>query len=127
MATSLLDRPPTAAPELRRLPAPKVPCESCGRNIVWATTVAGPNGRGGKNQAFDPYEHPDARVAVYPARRGQLYARALFKDEAVDRPIEYAGMPHAATCSGDPTEPPRYQPPGVADLHAARARREHHR
>lgn len=104
----------------RRLPAGRDICVRCGRPIVWARTVAGPNGPGGKSQPFDPFEDLAGNVAVYPGRRGQLFARALFRDEAVDRPIEYSGMPHAATCSGSPLEPARRLPAEVTDLHTIR-------
>ena len=45
------------APALRELPAEAIArttCDSCGRPIVWAITVAGPNGRGGKLMPLDP-------------------------------------------------------------------------
>ena len=91
------------APALRELPAEAIArttCDGCGRPIVWALTVAGPNGRGGKLMPLDPLEDLAGNVAVtQPAARGQLYARSLFKDERVDRPGEYCGMPHFATCT----------------------------
>lgn len=99
------------APALRELPAEEISrtsCDSCGRPIVWGLTVAGPNGRGGKLMPLDPLEHLDGNVAVtQPVSRGLLYARALFKDERVDRPAEFAGMPHFATCpaTGHPALP----------------------
>lgn len=87
---------------LRDLPAPPLArsyCHGCGELIVWATTVAGPNGPGGKLQPFDPRENPAGRIAItQPVARGRLLARALHKGETVERPLEYIGMTHFATC-----------------------------
>ncbi|XBB66883.1 hypothetical protein ABFU82_22665 [Nocardioides sp. WV_118_6] len=87
---------------LRDLPAPPLArsyCHGCGELIVWATTVAGPNGPGGKLQPFDPRENPVGRIAItQPVARGRLLARALHKGETVERPLEYIGMTHFATC-----------------------------
>lgn len=82
----------------RTIPGPTAECEHCHRTIVWAVTVAGPYGPGGKSQPFDPIENAAGRVALIPRHGGQLFARALMKDETHDDPIEYLGMPHAATC-----------------------------
>lgn len=112
--------PPVNQP--RRLPGTSSTCQLCKRPIVWATTVAGPNGPGGKSQPFDPVEDPDGNVAIRPAARGRLLARALGKDDTVDRGIEYQAMPHAATCARAPATAP-VLPAGVIDLAAARARR----
>lgn len=90
--------PARPRPTGRPLPADSSTCERCGEDIVWAITVAGPNGRGGKRQPFDPHEHPDGNVAILSPRRGRLLARALMGDEQHDPPNEYLGMPHAATC-----------------------------
>lgn len=109
----------TAMAESRRLPGTSSVCQLCKRPIVWATTVAGPNGPGGKSQPFDPIEHEDGNVAIIPKERGRLLARALAKGETADRPIEFLGMPHAATCA----RPPASLPENVVDLAAHRARR----
>lgn len=99
------------APALRELPAEAIArtnCDGCGRPIVWAITVAGPNGRGGKLMPLDPLENLAGNVAItQPAARGLLHARALFRDESFDRPHEFAGMPHFATCpaNGRPALP----------------------
>lgn len=85
---------------LRRIPGPVDTCEFCGEPIVWAITVAGPNGPGGKAQPFNHFEHVDARVALIPGHGSRPVARALHKDEDVVTPIEYRGMPHVATCRG---------------------------
>jgi len=96
---------------LRDLPAPPLArsyCHGCGELIVWATTVAGPNGPGGKLQPFDPRENPAGRIAItQPVARGRLLARALHKGETVERPLEYDGMTHFATCraGAHPTPP----------------------
>jgi hypothetical protein len=91
-----------ASSDLRDLPAPQLArsfCHGCGHLVVWATTVAGPNGPGGKLQPFDPREDLAGRIAItQPIARGRLLARALSKEEQVDRPLEYAGMTHFATC-----------------------------
>jgi hypothetical protein len=85
---------------IRRIPATHETCEFCGQDIVWAVTVAGPNGPGGKAQPFDPLEDEHGRVALIPITRDRIHARALHKGEDVDVPIEYRGIPHAATCVG---------------------------
>jgi hypothetical protein len=85
---------------LRRIPGPVDTCEFCQEPIIWAVTVAGPNGPGGKAQPFNHFEHVDGRVALLPITRDRITARALHKDEDVDPPREYRGMPHVATCRG---------------------------
>ncbi len=83
----------------RRLPGDIVTCESCGAPIVWAVTVAGPNGRGGKAMPLNPREDLGyGNTAVRPGHAGRLLARVLFKDETHDAPGEYLAVPHAATC-----------------------------
>ena len=106
----------------RRIPATTTLCDRCIRPIVWAVTVAGPNGPGGKSQPFDPYEDLAGNVALSPAHRGRLLARALFKDEHVDRPVEYCGMPHAATCAGGHDDRARRLPDDVPGIVTARRR-----
>lgn len=109
--------------EIRILPAPahaRTTCEGCRRPIVWAITVAGPNGRGGKMMPLDPREDLRGNVAVVQAPGGRLTARVLGADELVDRPLEYAGMTHFATC---PTRTKPELPPAVVDLQAERRRR----
>lgn len=106
--TPVVSAPAAATPQpdphgdLRTLPAPEHArsfCHGCGRLVVWATTVAGPNGPGGKLQPFDPREDLAGNVAItQPVARGRLLARALHKDEQVERPLEYSGMTHFATC-----------------------------
>ncbi|NHA02059.1 hypothetical protein G5V59_27090 [Nocardioides sp. W3-2-3] len=50
-------------------------------------------------QPFDPREDLAGRIAItQPVARGRLLARALHKGENIDRPLEYAGMTHFATC-----------------------------
>lgn len=86
---------------LRRLPIDGTAhstCEGCAGELVWAVTVAGPNGRGGKLMPLDPVENLAGNVAVTAPHRGRLLARVLTKGEAFDRPHEYAAMPHFATC-----------------------------
>lgn len=73
-------------------------CEGCGNPIVWAITVAGPNGRGGKLMPLDPGENLAGNVAVTAPHRGRLLARVLSKEEKVDRPFEHAAMTHFASC-----------------------------
>lgn len=107
----------------RRLPGIRTGCPACRREIVYALTVAGPNGPGGKRQAFDPFEDPAGRVAIIPLGRGRLHARALHKGETHDEPLELLGMPHVATCPGAPAGTNPRLPDEVADLAAARAKR----
>ncbi len=112
-----------SAPEPRSLPAPahaRTTCDGCRRPIVWAITVAGPNGRGGKMMPLDPREDLDGNVAVVQAPGGRLTARVLSKDEGVDRPLEYAGMTHFATC---PTRTKPELPAEIVNLQEERRRR----
>ncbi len=108
---------------VRSIPGTASTCQLCKRPIVWATTVAGPNGPGGKSQPFDPYEAPDGNVAVYPAPGHRLRARALHKGEDPATPFEFRAMPHAATCAKAPTGANPRLPAEVVDLAAHRARR----
>lgn len=114
MTADIDPRPLPATPIARSI------CGGCRRPIVWAITVAGPNGRGGKAMPLDPLEDLAGNVAVSVPHIGRLLARVLAKDEAVDRPLEYAGMPHFATC------PARHKPEipaSVIDLKEHRRRR----
>lgn len=87
-------RPLPARDELRDT------CTGCGALIVWAITVAGPNGPGGKYIPLDPVEDLAAgNIAVRPVTAGRLLARALARDEDADRPLEYAALPHFASCT----------------------------
>ena len=111
---------------LRGLPAPAAAhsmCEGCRQPIVWALTVAGPNGRGGKLMPLDPREDPAGNVAV-TAPHGRLLARVLTKDEQVDRPGEYAANSHFATC---PTRTKPELPPNVVDMAEQRTTRRRRR
>lgn len=108
--------------ELRHLPAQPVArdrCSGCKREIRWAVTVAGPNGPGGKLIPLDPAENLDGNIAV-TAPHGRLLARALHKDETVDRPVEYIAMTHFATC---PAGVKPELPANVVDLAQQRDRR----
>lgn len=98
----------------RQLPASNVTsfCHGCGAQLLWAYTVAGPNGPGGKLMPLDPLESlASGNVAVTAPRRGRLNARVLAHDEYVDRPAEYAASTHFATCpaGAHPTPPPMPQ------------------
>lgn len=99
---------------LRRLPEPAVhsACSGCGAPLVWALTVAGPNGPGGKLMPLDPVEDPAGNVAVTAPRRGRLLARVLTATEEPDRPTEYVAMTHFASCPQrcHPERPPMPQP-----------------
>lgn len=86
----------------RRLPARETSrCERCGARIVWARTVAGPNGPGGKAMPLDPDEHPAGNTAVRAGHGDRLLARVLCADEDLAT-AEYRAMPHFATCCGWP-------------------------
>jgi hypothetical protein len=87
-------------PDVRPLPEAIATtlCEGCGNPVVWAITVAGPNGRGGKLMPLDPHENLAGNVAVTAPHRGRLLARVLTKGEDFDRPFEHAGMTHFASC-----------------------------
>lgn len=114
----------TAPAAPRTIPGTRSVCQLCRQPIVWATTVATEHGPGGKSQPFDPIENPAGNVALAPRSKGRLYARALRRDETVDVPLEYQGMPHAATCARAPSTPGL--PAGVIDLTAARRARRRH-
>lgn len=96
-------------------------CEGCRQPIVWARTLAGDKSRGGKLMPLDPIEDSAGNVAVSNPHRGVLYARVLHKDEVVDRPIDYVGMPHFATC---PTRTKPEVPQNVIDLAEAKRKRK---
>lgn len=106
----------------RAVPGVRARCRSCDAAIVFATTVAGPNGPGGKWQPLNPLEDPEGRVAVRPTVIGRAVARTLHRDETHDEFAEMLAMPHAATCQPKiaGTSP---IPDGVVDLAAHRARR----
>lgn len=83
----------------RRLPGEVVACELCGAAIVWATTLAGPNGPGGKAMPLNALEDlAYGNTAVHSPRHGQVVARVLHKGESHDHPLEYLAVPHFATC-----------------------------
>lgn len=125
MSTVTTERP------RRELPGTATTCRACRRPIVFARTLAGPNGPGGKAMPLDLHENPDGNVAVRPGRRGELLARVLRKGEHHDDPIERLAMPHFATCpsrgaraSDERTTPPDLSNVSVlADHRARRARR----
>lgn len=77
-------------------------CTRCKAPIVWARTVAGENGPGGKAMPLDPEPNPAGNVAVRPQRRGELLARVLKADEDHDHHTEVRAMPHFATCKANP-------------------------
>lgn len=70
---------------------------------MWAVTLAGPNGPGGKAMPLDPHEDPAGNTAVRPGHGGRLLARVLQKDEQALTPVELLAMPHFATCGRDTT------------------------
>lgn len=109
------------ATEPRTLPGQRTRCEGCRREIVFAVTVAGENGRGGKYMPLDPLEDVAGNTAVRPGHRGVLLARVLKKDETHDHTSEYLAMPHFATCTRRPETP--QLPPNVVDRQAHRSRR----
>lgn len=113
---------PTTETPLRPLPEAIATsrCEGCHEDVVWAITVAGPNGRGGKYMPLNPHEDLAGNVAVTAPHRGRLHARVLTKGETFDRPHEYAAMTHFATCVAR-IKPAL--PPDVVDLAAERQQR----
>lgn len=88
------------ATETRRtIPGDVVECEDCHAPIVWAITVAGPNGPGGKSMPLNPLEDLGyGNTAVRAGHAGRVLARVLGKDETHDSPVEYLAVPHFATC-----------------------------
>lgn len=107
----------------RQLPGRRSTCRTCQKEIVFAQTIAGENGPGGKFMPLDPVESPDGNTAVRAGHRGMVFARVLKKDETHEPPVEYLAMPHFATCTGE--EPLFEVPAGVVDLAAVRRARNH--
>lgn len=95
-------------------------CHGCWQQIIWARTMAGPNGPGGKYMPLDPIEDPAGNVAVIRTHHGQLRARVLLKDETADRPGEYIANTHFATC---PTRSRPELPLSVIEAQPTRRRR----
>lgn len=112
--------------EPRPLPQPiaRTSCDGCGATIVWAITMAGPNGPGGKLIPLEPLEDLTGNVAVIAPHLGRLVARVLTKDEHVDRPHEYAAQTHFAAC---PARTKPELPPEVVDLAEQRTKRRRRR
>lgn len=106
----------------RHLPGRRAVCGRCKRPIVWAVTLAGANGPGGKAMPLDPLEAADGNTAVRTTG-SRLVARVLGKDETHDSSTELLAMPHFATCPGSPEKPNPRLPDNVLDLEAARHRR----
>jgi hypothetical protein len=110
-----------AAP--RRLPGTLSTCPNCRQPVVWATTVGGPRGPGGKLMAFEPVESPLGRAAVKPDsqhRPSRLFARMLDPDEDPFYELgEYQGLPHSAVCSAN-RRPPTFDGSNVTELAAWR-------
>ncbi|NGZ99376.1 hypothetical protein G5V59_00105 [Nocardioides sp. W3-2-3] len=96
--------PPTGS--ARRACAPSQPPSTPGASATAAgASSCGPpqsparTGPAASLQPFDPREDLAGNVAItQPVARGRLLARALHKDEQVERPLEYSGMTHFATC-----------------------------
>lgn len=89
----------TVTTDARTLPGEVVPCEDCRAPIVWAVTVAGPNGPGGKAMPLNAREDlAYGNTAAWSLTRGRVLARVLTKDEQHDAPLEYLAVPHFATC-----------------------------
>lgn len=109
---------------LEHIPGPRVKCRRCGAPIVWARTVAGENGPGGKAMPLDPEPNTSGNVAVRPGRRNELLARVLKKGEDHDRQNEIRAVPHMATCRADQRVLDRQAELGVVDFAAAKARRQ---
>lgn len=101
----------------RRIPGNVVPCRSCGATILFARTLPGKVGRGGKLIPLNPVEDPVGNVAVRNTGdqyRAALVARVLADDDALDTVTEYRAMPHAATCQPRlPVDVDRNPPPNV--------------
>lgn len=85
----------------------------CKAPIVWAVTVAGENGPGGKAMPLDPHPSIEGNVAVrVNATHGRVLCRVLCKGETVIAGVELLAMPHFATCTArHPTKPPADTPP----------------
>lgn len=116
--TPTRDLPPAAA---------TTSCEGCQRPIVWAKTVAGPNGPGGRWMPLDPHEDLAGNVAVTMVHRGRIRARVLQRDETVDRPAEHQAQTHYATCPArcHPRVPAELEELVPAPARKARRRRGH--
>lgn len=84
--------------EVKPLPGYPSTCRTCQRAIVWAVTVAGPNGPGGKRMPLNPRTDPKGNAAVSVGIGGALRVRVLSKGERHDVTLELLAMPHFATC-----------------------------
>lgn len=76
-------------------------CKACGAPIIWARTLAGPNGPGGKAMPLDAEPNPDGNVAARITASAPMLrrvCRVLAKDETHDHRAEQLYMPHFATC-----------------------------
>ncbi len=103
----------------RKIDGRRAVCRYCQQPIVFATTLAGANGRGGKPMPLDPTPHPDGNVAVRRTSPGHIVARVLGKDDTLDTTIEVRAMPHFATCVPIlPTDEPA--PANVTNLNTYR-------
>lgn len=80
-----------------RLPGRAQKCVRCGELIVWARTVASERGKGGKPMPLDVVPSAAGNVAVRVSGHA-LFARALGRDDTLDRVAEVRAMPHFATC-----------------------------
>jgi hypothetical protein len=119
----------TTETPLRALPpaAATTMCEGCHGPIVWAKTVAGPNGPGGKWMPLEPREDLAGNVAVTAIHRGRIRARVLQRDESVDRPAEHQAQTHYAACPVrcHPRVPAELEELKPAPVRKARRRRGH--
>ncbi|MFD6874504.1 MULTISPECIES: hypothetical protein [unclassified Streptomyces] len=70
-----------------------VPCPSCGQRIRWTITAAG------RRQAVNAAPDTAGNLAVYRDGVGTLRSRGLTAERPGVEPYEWAGMPHAATCT----------------------------
>lgn len=106
----------------RAVPGAQSKCGRCKGPIVWARTMAGPNGPGGKAMPLDPVENPAGNAAVRATGPRSAVVRVLGKDEGLDETLEVRGMPHFATCQPTLPDPPPELPANVVDF--AQARRD---
>lgn len=106
----------------RALPGTLGKCRRCNGPVVWARTMASPNGPGGKAMPLDPLENLTGNAAVRETGRHSAVVRILGKDESIDLLLEVRAMPHFATCQPTLPDPPPELPANVVDF--AQARRD---
>jgi hypothetical protein len=91
-------------------------CGKCGREFAWARTNKG------KVMPVDLEPRPDGNLAIYKDVHGQLRARVVTAEHAIET-YERPAMPHFATCVPPKSVPIARTKDGAISLADARRRR----